>query len=146
MPESKLEIAKRKGDLAAVVGALREEWQAQQSTATAGTPVRGEMDLIDAAVHVSAGMADKPEVERRQALRNVQAGMTLTGANQNHVTGKEQITARRLTRAEKIAQDFEQRQLTTQQALEALHGLVRDVSHGEKQRDETPATHGHLLS
>jgi type I restriction enzyme R subunit len=40
-------------------------------------------------------------------------------------------------RAEQIAQAFEQRQMTTQQALDALQGLVRDVGEGEKQRDET---------
>jgi type I restriction enzyme R subunit len=40
-------------------------------------------------------------------------------------------------RAEQIAHAFEQRQMTTQQALDALQGLVRDIGEGEKQRDET---------
>lgn len=40
-------------------------------------------------------------------------------------------------RAEQIAQAFEQRQMTTQQALDSLKGLVQDVGEGEKQRDET---------
>jgi hypothetical protein len=98
--ESKLEAARRKGDLTGAISALRDE--ARTETANARTPVRGEVDLFDAAVHVAAGMAGKPEAERFQALRNVQVGKTLTGAAHGRVTGKESVTARRATRQEKI--------------------------------------------
>jgi hypothetical protein len=102
MSSEKLEAARRSGDLTAAIGAMREE-AATNAGANAGTPVRGEVDVFDAAVHVSAGMAGKSKAERRQVLRNVQAGMTLTGAAHGRVTGKEQVAARRLTRQEKLA-------------------------------------------
>jgi hypothetical protein len=103
------------------IGKLRED--ARTETANAGTPVRGDVDLFDAAVHVSAGMAGKPKAERRQALRNVQVGMTLTGAAHGRVTGKEQVTARRLTRQEKLAKtEAWAKTLTEEQRTEYMIG------------------------
>jgi len=43
-------------------------------------------------------------------------------------------------RAEEIAQRFEERQITTQQALAALQNLVAQVKEAEKSRDETRLT------
>ncbi len=43
-------------------------------------------------------------------------------------------------RAEQIAQAFELRQMTTQEALEALQNLVADVRQAERQRDDTGLT------
>src|SRR5690606_35536954 len=40
-------------------------------------------------------------------------------------------------RAEQVAKAFEERQMTTQQALKSLQKLVEDVNEAERQRDET---------
>jgi hypothetical protein len=76
---------------------------AAEAAAAAKASTRPEVDLFDAAVHVAVGTAGKPAVERREALCNVEVGKTLTGAAHGRITGKEQVSARRLTRQEKFS-------------------------------------------
>jgi hypothetical protein len=101
MTESEqLKAARASKSLTNVISVLREE--ARTETANTSPPVRGEVDVFDAAVHVAAGTAGKPAAERRQALRDVQIGKSLTGAAHGRVTGKERVAARTSTRAEKL--------------------------------------------
>jgi hypothetical protein len=76
MAESKLEAARRKGDLAAAIGALREEARAEM--ANVGMPVREQVGLEDASIRVATGLAGKSDVERRAALRDLRPGSTVT--------------------------------------------------------------------
>jgi hypothetical protein len=73
------------------LGRLRDEARGA-GTATAG---REQLDVVDAAVRVSAGLAGKSDVERRAALREVQPGST--------VTAKGNVEKTRLSRTEKEA-------------------------------------------
>jgi hypothetical protein len=94
MPETKLEAARRKGDLTAVIGAMREE--AHTETATAGTPAREQVDVVDGAIRLAAHLTGqgKTGAERRQALSGVQVGRTVTAQGSTPI---------RRTRAEKLA-------------------------------------------
>jgi hypothetical protein len=77
MPESKLETARRRGDLTAVIGAMREEQEAQQGTATSG---REQLDIVDGSIRLAAHLTaqGKTGAQRRQALRDVKVGSTVT--------------------------------------------------------------------
>lgn len=78
MAESKLEAARRKGDLTAVIGAMREE--AHTETGNARTPAREQVDVVDGAIRLAAHLTGqgKTGAERRQALSDVKIGSTVT--------------------------------------------------------------------
>jgi hypothetical protein len=90
--ESKLEAARRRGDLAAVIGAMREEQGAQQSTPTSN---REQVDIVDGSIRLAAHLTGKGKTgaERRKVLSGVQVGKTITAQG---------ATKTVLTRAEKI--------------------------------------------
>jgi hypothetical protein len=90
--ESKLDAARRNGDLTAVIGVLREE--ARTELADAGTPAREQLGLEDATIRVAAGLTGKTDVERRAALREVRPGSTVTSKG---------VSKTRLSRQEKSA-------------------------------------------
>jgi hypothetical protein len=76
--ETKLEAARRKGNLAAAIGALREEARAE--TGNEREPVREQLDIVDASIRVAAGLSAQGTkgAERRQAISAVQPGSTVT--------------------------------------------------------------------
>jgi hypothetical protein len=89
MASEKLNAARRKGDLTAAIGALREE----AGTDSAPTSGREQLGVEDAAIRVAAGLTGKSDVERRAALREVRPGATVTAKG---------VAKTLLSRAEKI--------------------------------------------
>jgi hypothetical protein len=76
--ETKLEVARRKGNLAAAIGALREE--ARASSGNDEEPAREQVDIVDSAIRISAGLSARGTkgAERRQAMNDVQVGKTVS--------------------------------------------------------------------
>jgi hypothetical protein len=74
MAESKLEAARRTGSLTNVITAMREEAGAAATPA----PVREQVGVEDAAIRVAAGLAGKTGAERRETLREVRPGATVS--------------------------------------------------------------------
>jgi hypothetical protein len=93
MSESKLDIARRKGDLTGAIGAMREE--ARTELANAGTPAREQVDIVDGSIRLAAHLTEqaKAGAERRQAMGAVQVGKTVTARG---------VAKTLLSRAEKI--------------------------------------------
>ena len=54
--ESKLEAARRRGDLAAAIGALREE---ARTDANAGTSPREQVDIVDGSIRLAAHLTEQ---------------------------------------------------------------------------------------
>jgi hypothetical protein len=81
MTETRLEIARRKGDLAGAIGALRENARAE--TASAEEPIREQVDIVDSAIQRDPcrrrTIRDGTKgAERRAAISDVQVGETVT--------------------------------------------------------------------
>jgi hypothetical protein len=75
--ESKLEAARRKGDLVGAIGALREE---ARTTETDTAPGREELNEVDGAIRLASHLAatgTKKGPERREAMRDVRPGVTV---------------------------------------------------------------------
>ncbi len=72
------------------IGKLRD---AARTDANAGTPGREQVDVVDGAIRVAAGLTGKSDVERRAALREVRPGATVTAKG---------VAKTVLSRAEKI--------------------------------------------
>jgi hypothetical protein len=89
--ESKLEAARRTGSLTNVIGAMREEQNAQTTAASD----REQVDIVDGSIRLAAHLTGqgKTGAERRQALGDVQIGKTVTPKG---------VAKTLLSRAEKI--------------------------------------------
>jgi hypothetical protein len=91
MTESKLEAARRTGSLTDVITAMREEASAEAATTPA--PAREQVGVEDAAIRVAAGLAGKTGAQRRETLREVRPGATVTSKG---------VATTLLSRAEKL--------------------------------------------
>jgi hypothetical protein len=74
------------------IGRLRDEARAE--TAKTGPPAREQVDVMDGAIRVAAGLTGKSDVERRAAFREVRPGSTVTSKG---------IAKNQFSRAEKLA-------------------------------------------
>ena len=63
MPETKLENARRRGDLTAAIGALREE--ARAGSANAGAPAREQLDIVDGSLRLAEHLTAQGKTGRR---------------------------------------------------------------------------------
>jgi hypothetical protein len=72
MTETRLEIARRKGDLAGAIGALRENARAE--TASAEEPIREQVDIVDSAI--------QRDPCRRRTIRDRHQGRRTPSGNQ----------------------------------------------------------------
>jgi hypothetical protein len=93
----KLEAARRTGSLTNVIGALRDEARTETADTGTGTSIREQVDIVDGSLRLAAHLTaqGKTGAERREAMRGVQVGSTVTAQGSAKTT---------LTRAEKMAQ------------------------------------------
>jgi hypothetical protein len=130
-PESeRLKVARATGSLTNVIGALRE--QARTELADAGTPVREQLGVEDAAIRVASGLTGKNDVERRAALREVRPGTTVSA--QGVVAKTRPTYAQQLAKAlawAKTLTESQRNAYITGEKFEALpdhtQGLVADA-------------------
>jgi hypothetical protein len=91
-PESEqLKSARASGSLSNVIGVLREESKAEAANAPAQT--REQVGLEDASIRVAVGLAGKTGAERRETLREVRPGATVSSKG---------VAKTLLSRAEKL--------------------------------------------
>lgn len=100
------------------IGRLRDEARAE--TAKTGPPAREQVDVMDGAIRVAAGLTGKSDVERRAAFREVRPGSTVTSKG----IAKTQLSlAEKLAKAQAWAQGLTQEQRDEFVVSEKFEGL-----------------------
>jgi hypothetical protein len=86
------------------IGRLRDEARAE--TAKTGPPAREQVDVMDGAIRVAAGLTGKSDVERRAAFREVRPGSTVTskGIAKTQLS-REEKSAKSLAWAKSLTED-----------------------------------------